>query len=194
MRFTDFLRATVLMSAVAASVLAALAVVGAGRDQNDLVIPFTAGWWVVAAGIGVALGRGGEISPQITRLLAMARTSASLPEVRPGRMLVNRLWPLGVVTIAAGAMAFLAPQVPAIGAGFALIWALAWRRQERAVAAIEERDGVRFYVERTSPVKAIALVRTPWFKTNLMEMNGARDGDARRAPGTVAASPPPDSP
>jgi hypothetical protein len=31
------------------------------------------------------------------------------------------------------------------------------------VAAIEERDGVRFYVERTSPLKPIQLVRTPGF-------------------------------
>ncbi len=178
MRFTDFLRSTVLMSAVAASVLAALAALGAERDANDLVIPFAAGWWVVAAGIGVALGRGGQVSPPITRLLAMARTSASLPEVRPGRMLVNRLWPLGVVTVAAGALTFLAPQIPAIGAGFALIWALAWRQQERAVTAIEERDGVRFYVERTSPVKPITLVRTPWFKTNLMEMNGGQAAES----------------
>jgi len=39
----------------------------------------------------------------------------------------------------------------AIATGFAIIWALAWRRQESAVAAIEGRDGVRFYVE---PVQA----------------------------------------
>ena len=30
----------------------------------------------------------------------------------------------------------------------------AWRRQEAAVAAIEERDGARFYVDRTSPFTA----------------------------------------
>lgn len=179
MRFADLLRATVLMSAAAASVLAALAVIGAGREENDLLIPVAAGWWIIAAGVGIALGRTGETSPPIARLLAMARTSASLPEVRPARMLINRLWPLAVATVGAGALAFLGPQVPAIGAGFALIWALAWRHQERAVAAIEERDGVRFYVERTSPVKPIRLVRTPWFKSNLMEMNGSRDSEVR---------------
>jgi hypothetical protein len=31
------------------------------------------------------------------------------------------------------------------------------------VAAIEERDAVRFYVDRTSPLAAIRLVRTPGF-------------------------------
>jgi hypothetical protein len=63
-----------------------------------------------------------------------------------------------------GSLAFLAPQIPAIGAGFAIIWSLAWRRQDSAVAAIEERDGVRFYVRRTSPVHPIALDRAPGFK------------------------------
>ena len=57
----------------------------------------------------------------------------------------------------------VAPQIGGIAAGFAIIWALAWRRQEAAVAAIEERDGVRFYIEQTSPFKAIKLIRTPGF-------------------------------
>ena len=45
------------------------------------------------------------------------------------------------------------PQVAAVAAGFAIIWALAWRRQEAAVAAIEDRDGFRFYVDRTPPLR-----------------------------------------
>ena len=43
-------------------------------------------------------------------------------------------------------------------------WALAWRRQDAAVAAIEERDGACFFVRRTSPLLPIALERTPSFK------------------------------
>jgi hypothetical protein len=50
-----------------------------------------------------------------------------------------------------------------VAAGFAIIWALAWRRQEHAVLAIEERDAVRFYVDQTSPLSPIRLVRTPGF-------------------------------
>ena len=45
-----------------------------------------------------------------------------------------------------------------------MIRALAWRRQDAAVTAIEERDGVAFYVERTSPFQPIQLVRTPGFR------------------------------
>ncbi len=63
--------------------------------------------------------------------------------------------------------------------GFAIIWALAWRRQASAVTAIEERDGARFYVERTSPLQPIRLVRTPGFRSNLYELNGERGGQPR---------------
>ena len=87
-----------------------------------------------------------------------------LPEHRPAAILLNRLWPLLAFTVLAGGLAFLAPQIPGIGAGFAIIWALAWRHQHSAVSAIEERDGVRFYVLHTSPIHPIALQRTPGFK------------------------------
>ena len=64
------------------------------------------------------------------------------------------------------------PQVASIAAGFAIIWALAWRRQEAAVAAIEERDGARFYVDRSSPFTAIKLVRTPGLRREVPSLNG----------------------
>ena len=98
---------------------------------------------------------------------------SSLPEVDPSRTVLNRLWPLLVSTLGAGVLGVFRPQVPAIATGFAIIWALAWRRQASAVTAIEERDGARFYVERTSPLRPIRLVRTPGFRSNLLELNGA---------------------
>ena len=55
------------------------------------------------------------------------------------------------------------PQGGGVAGGLAIIWALAWRRQEVAVAAIEERDGARFYVDKTSPLGALRLIRTPGF-------------------------------
>ena len=167
MLFTDFLKATVFISAAAASALATVTVAGAHALDDLTIALFAAGWWVVAAGIGAFLGRRGETNPPIARLLAGARLSTALPEVRPGRVLLNRLWPLLVMTVPAGALAFVAPQVSGIACGFAIIWALAWRRQEAAVTAIEERDGVRFYIEPTSPVEPIKLVRTPGFKATL---------------------------
>jgi hypothetical protein len=173
MRFTDFLRTTVLISAAAASALAAVTVAGASGAGDDLVVPVAAGWWVVAVVIGIWIARRPGANHQIASLLANARMQPSLPEVNPARTVLNRLWPLLISTIGAGALAFVLPQVPAVATGFAIIWALAWRRQASAVAAIEERDGARFYVERTSPLRPIKLVRTPGFRSNLLELNGA---------------------
>ncbi len=173
MRFSEFLRITVLISAAAASALGIVTLAGASSAGNDLVVPVAAGWWVIAALIGSWLGRRAATSPPIASLLSSARTQTTLPELHPARTVLNRLWPLLLCTIGAGALAFLAPQVPATAAGFAIIWSLAWRRQAHAVTAIEERDGARFYIEQTSPLAPIKLVRTPGFRSNLFELNGA---------------------
>ena len=181
MRFAEFLRTTVLISAAAATVLGVVTLAGANGTGNDLVVPVAAGWWVLAALTGIWLGRRSTTSTPIASLLASARTQTSLPDVHAGRIVLNRLWPLLLCTIGAGALAFVLPQVPAIAAGFAIIWSLGWRRQASAVTAIEERDGARFYVERTSPFQPIRLVRTPGFRSNLMEMNGASRPRVRRS-------------
>jgi hypothetical protein len=179
-RFADFLRTTVLASAGAASVLAALTVAGAAGHGDDMLVPFAAGWWLLAGLTGIWVGRRAETSGPIASLLAGARTQASLPEVSPARTLLNRLWPLLIFTVGAGALAFVVPQVPAVATGFAGLWSLAWRRQASAVRAIEGRDGARFYVDKTSPLRPIQLVRTPGFRSNLFELNGA-SGHSRRA-------------
>jgi hypothetical protein len=163
-RFTDFLKTTVLLSAGTATALALVTVLSAAARSQPAIALLSLGWWAAAALLGVALGRGHAASPPIAQLLAAARATNALPEHRPTAILLNRLWPLLAFTVLAGGLAFLAPQIPGIGAGFAIIWALAWRRQHAAVAAIEERDGVRFYVIATSPVRRIALQRTPGFK------------------------------
>lgn len=172
MRFVDFLKTTVLLSGGAATALGAVTVLAAAAKSDSLLVPLNVAWWVIAASIGLRLGRHAEASPPIARLLAGARATTTMPEHRPVSILINRLWPLVLCTFLAGGLAFLAPQIPGIGAGFAIIWALAWRRQDAAVAAIEERDGVRFYVRRTSPVQPIALERAPGFKA--MGVGGSR--------------------
>ncbi len=174
MRFVEFLKTTVLLSAAAATALATVTVLAAGAGGHKSLVVISLGWWVVATVIGLRLGRRAETSPPIAKLLARAKVSTMLPEHRPGATLLNRLWPLLVFTLVAGGLAFLAPQIPGIAAGFAIIWSLAWRRQHSAVAAIEERDGARFYIERTSPVQPISLERTPGFKALRPErVNGA---------------------
>ena len=164
MRFGDFLKATVLLSAASATLLAALTVIGLSGDPSNQTAAYVcAAWWALSALLGIALGRRANASPPIARLLASAKTQTLLPEQHPGRTIVNRLWPLLLSTIVAAVASVFFPQVAGIAAGFGVIWALAWRRQEQAVAAVEERDGVRFYVDRTSPLSPMRLVRTPGF-------------------------------
>ena len=171
------LKTTVMLSAGAATMLAIVTVIGATADRDDTLVLIAAAWWVAASVIGALLGRRSQVTAQIGRLLADAKVATMLPEHRPAAVVVNRLWPLLVSTVAAGAVGFIIPQVPAVACGFAIIWSLAWRRQDAAVLAVEERDGVIFYVERTSPVRPMRLVRTPGFRREvptLTSVNGTR--------------------
>ena len=173
MRFVDFLRTTVLLSAGAATALGAVTAIAIAERSNASVLFVALGWWAVSTVIGMRMSRRAEANPPISRLLASARASMMLPELHPAAVLLNRLWPLLVFTLIAGGLALLAPQVPAIAAGFAIIWALSWRRQDAAVRAIEERDGTCFFVRKTSPLQPMSLERTPGFKAMRPEPNGA---------------------
>jgi len=163
-RFGDFLRTAVLLFGGAATALAVAAVAGAqGRDEPTLIY-LAFGWWTLAALIGGFLGRRRSASSGMARLMSSARTTPMLPELEPGTVIFNRLWALAVFTVLTGAVAFLLPQVTAIAVGYAIILALLWRNQAAAVAAVEERDGVRFYVDRSSPFGPTKLLRTPGFR------------------------------
>jgi hypothetical protein len=164
MRFVEFLRATVLLSAGAATTLAVVTLAAATRTQDDKIVFYAMAWWIGASLLGVLVGRRNEVNPPIARLLADAKAATMMPEIRPGATLLNRLWPLIISVVAAGVLAIIAPQIPGIATGFAIIWALAWRRQESAVQAIEERDGVSFFVDRTSPMRPMQLLRLPGFR------------------------------
>ncbi|MGI8557803.1 MAG: hypothetical protein ACR2ND_05775 [Solirubrobacteraceae bacterium] len=167
MVFVDFLRTAVLVCAAAATALATIAVAAANSAGNPNAVLIVAGWWGISTIIGLRLGRRAEASPPIARLLSESRAQAALPELRPARVLLNRLWPLLLFTLGAAVLGLVLVQIPGIAAGFAIIGALTWRRQPGAVLAIEHRDGVRFFVARTSPVKPISLIRAPGFKAYL---------------------------
>ena len=162
MRFVDFLRASVLLFAGAATALAVVSIAGSASADTNVPVVFALSWWIIAAVAGLWLGRRIGPTPGIERLLASARATNTLPEVEPGSVIVTRLWPLGVGTVVTGGIAFLVPQPSAIAAGYALAVALTWRRQASAVQAIEDRDGVRFHLDKSSPFGAPKLVRTPW--------------------------------
>jgi hypothetical protein len=72
---------------------------------------------------------------------------------------------MALFVVAAGALGVFFPGVAAIGAGYALLVSLAWHTREAAVLAIEQRDGVKFYVVPTSALRPVELVRTPGLRT-----------------------------
>ena len=83
----------------------------------------------------------------------------------------NRLWPLAVGSILAGAIGFFFPQLPVVATGFFLLVGLLWRRQSSAVAAIEGRDGVEFWFDRTSPLGAPKLLRLPGLRRSTSRLS-----------------------
>jgi hypothetical protein len=88
--------------------------------------------------------------------------ATALPSLaNPTRAALARLWPLAAFALIAGGLGLVYSGVAAIGTGFALGAALTLRSREGAVAAIEERDGVRFFVEPGSAIEPVKLVRTP---------------------------------
>jgi hypothetical protein len=160
--FCDLLRMTVLLAAGAATVLAAVTVIAVSGGTDTLTIFVAAGWWTVALIGGLVLGRPSRAAEAMSPVLAQARLATALPEIgNPTRAALARLWPIGAFAVIAGALGFIFPGVAAIGAGFALAAALTWRSREGAVAAIEERDGVRFYVEPGSALQPVRLIRSP---------------------------------
>ena len=161
MPFTDLLRATVLLAAGEATALGAITAIAAARSDDTRTITVAAVWWAIAVVAGLYLGRPSRAADGVRDALAAARTATSLPPESPSRIALARLWPVGVTALIAGGLGLFFPGVAAIGAGYALLVALAWRTREAAVLGVEQRDGTRFYVEPTSALRPIALVRTP---------------------------------
>jgi hypothetical protein len=161
MPFTDLLRVTVLLTGAEATALAAITAVAVNRDGDATTLVVAAAWWAIALVVGLYLGRPSRAGAALRDVLARARTATSLPPQTPSRIALARLWPIALTAIAAGALGVFFPGVAAIGAGYALLVSLAWHSREGAVEAIEQRDGVRFYVVPNSALRPIQLVRTP---------------------------------
>jgi hypothetical protein len=166
MPYTDLLRASVFITAAEATVLGAITALAANRDGDTTIALIAAGWWLVALAIGMYLSQPHRAADDVRDSLARARTATSLPDQSPARIALSRLWPIGFTAIAAGALGLVFPGVAAVGAGYALIVALAWHTREAAVLGVEHRDGVKFYVVPSHPLKPIELVRTPGLRSD----------------------------
>jgi hypothetical protein len=159
--FCDLLRMTVLLAGGSATALATITVIAADQGDDTLTLIVAAAWWPIAVIAGLWLGRPQRAAESMQSVLAGARTAPTLPADNPGRVALGRLWPLAAFALVAGGLGFVFPGVAAIGAGYAIAAALAWRTREAVVTGVEDRDGVRFYVEPGSALSPIRLVRTP---------------------------------
>jgi len=166
--YTELLRVTVLLTGAEATALAAVTAVAANRHDDTTTIAVAAAWWLVALAIGFWLGRPSRAAEGVRDALARARTATSLPPDPPSRIALARLWPIGVTAVAAGVLGVFFPGVAAVAAGYALLVSLGWHTREAAVLAIEQRDGVRFYVVPNSALRPIQLVRTPGLQSDLL--------------------------
>jgi len=161
MPYTDLLRVSVFITAAEATALGAITAVAANRDGETKIVLVAAAWWLISLAIGLYLGRPQRAADDVRDALARARTATSLPDQNPARIAFTRLWPIAMTAILAGFLGIFFPGVAAVGAGYALIVSLAWHTREAAVLGIEARDGVKFYVVPSHPLKPIELVRAP---------------------------------
>lgn len=166
MPFSDLLRVTVLLTGAEATALAAITALAANRDDDSTTLVVAAVWWLLALVVGLYLGRPSRAADSLRDALAGARTATSLPPESPARISFARLWPIGLTAVVAGVLGVFFPGVAAIGAGYALLVSLAWHSREAAVLAIEQRDGVKFYVVPNSALRPIQLVRAPGLRSD----------------------------
>jgi hypothetical protein len=156
----------VFLAGAEATALGAITAIGVDRTGEQSIILVAAVWWLVALAIGFYLGRPGRAADDMRAALTRARTATSLPPDSPARIAAGRLWPIGLSAVVAGVLGLFFPGVALVGAGYALIVALAWHTREAAVLAVEQRDGVRFYVVPGSALRPIELVRTPGLRSD----------------------------
>jgi hypothetical protein len=164
--YTELLRFTVVVTAAEATLLAVISVFAIGDEPGSTTLILGFAWWLIAIIIGFWLGRHDRAREDMRDPLARAKMATSLPSESPARIALQRLWPIAVVTIVAGVLGVFFAPIAIIGTGYALIVSLAWHTREAAVQAIEERDGVRFFVVPGSTFKPIELVRTPGLRSD----------------------------
>jgi hypothetical protein len=166
MPYTDLLRATVFLTGAEATALGAISAISVGREPDGTTVIVALAWWAIALILGFWMGRPERAREDMRDPLSRARMATSLPSQSPARIAIQRLWPILLTAIVAGGLGLFFPGVAIIGTGYALIVSLAWHTREAAVQAIEERDGVRFFVVPSNALKPIQLVRTPGLRSD----------------------------
>jgi len=166
MPYTELLRFTVIVTAAEATILGAISAISVGGDPSPTTAIIALAWWAIALILGFWLGRPERAREDMRTPLAKAKMATSLPQESPARIAIQRLWPIALTAIIAGGLGLFFPGVAIIGTGYALIVSLSWHTREAAVQAIEERDGIRFFVVPTGAFSPVKLVRTPGLRSD----------------------------
>ena len=72
-----------------------------------------------------------------------------------------RLWPIGAFALLVGVAGWFWPQVAAIGAGYAILIALAWRGRERPSPRSRSATGCASTSSPPRRFEPVKLIRTP---------------------------------
>lgn len=161
MRYSDFLRASVLLVGSAAFALLVVAASFIAREGSPSLIAFSAIWIGISVFVGVWLGRRDQVMESTRQLLSRSRPEPVFPKIEPAALLMQRLWPVLVIAIVAALVAVFFAQLAVAACGCGVIWSLAWRKQAMAVEAIEDRDAVHFWIVKSGTFKPPKLVRVP---------------------------------
>jgi hypothetical protein len=164
--YTELLRFTVIVTAAEATILGAISAISVGGNPSPTTAIVALAWWAIALILGFWLGRPERAREDMRTPLAKAKMATSLPQESPARVAIQRLWPIALTAVIAGGLGLFFPGVAIIGTGYALIVSLSWHTREAAVQAIEERDGVRFFVVPTGAFSPVKLVRTPGLRSD----------------------------
>jgi hypothetical protein len=159
MRYSEYLRTSVLLLGTSSIALLVVAAGAISRDGGEALLIFGATWIVIATLIGVWLGRADQVMESVGTLLSRSRPEPIFPRIEPATILFTRLWPVLVIAIGSAVASIWFPQLAIAAAGYGMLWSIAWRKQALAVEAIEDRDSVHFWIVRTAAFKQPELVR-----------------------------------
>src|ERR1700753_69858 len=117
MPYTDLLRTTVFLTGAEATVLGAISAISVGGEPSSTTVIVALAWWAIALILRTWLGRPEPAREDMRAPLARARMTTSLPSQSPGRIAIQRLWPILLTAIIAGGLGLFFPGVAIIGNG-----------------------------------------------------------------------------
>src|SRR5690349_2013819 len=99
MRYTEYLRTSVLLLGTTSFALIVVSAGAIAREHSVLLLVFGAIWIVLACSIGIYLGRSDQVMESIRDLLSRSRPEPVFPKIEPAAVLFTRLWPVLAIAL-----------------------------------------------------------------------------------------------